>query len=115
MVAAAAMRRYLRPDDPPRVIRPLAVEAQRILDLSRSGAGTPVASVWQDRRRDGERPATWDISDRARADGAQGMLYPSRTRPDLLHLMLFTADVLRTDGPPQLWLDPFRDPPQIRA
>ncbi len=84
--SAVAIRRYLRDADPPRVVVPLRVAAQRILDMT----GRPALSVvWQDIRALGARSPTWAFSDAARAAGAQGMLYSSRSRPDLTHLVLF--------------------------
>ncbi|HCQ65841.1 MAG TPA: hypothetical protein DIU07_12125, partial [Rhodobacteraceae bacterium] len=40
-------------------------------------------------RTTGRQPASWALSDRARATGTEGMLYASRKRPDLTHLVLF--------------------------
>ena len=95
--AGVAIQRYLAAGDAPRVIVPLEVAAIRVLDLRRSGddsAGVPPTSVvWQDQRAQGLRASTWDISDNARHLGAQGILYPSRTRPDLNHLVLFGVPV----------------------
>lgn len=54
--------------------------------------GNPAASVvWQD----SPRPALpWTLSDTARAAGAQGLLYSSRSRPELTHLALFSPAAL---------------------
>lgn len=83
---AVAIRRYLRADDGPRVIAALEVRADRLEDLR----GRPdVSVVWQDTRAAGHMSPTWAWSDAARAKGAQGMLYSSRSRPDLTHLVLF--------------------------
>jgi len=95
--ARVAIRRFLAAGDPPRVITPLEVSAFRVLDLrraARNDAGVPPTSVvWQGQREQGLRATTWDISDNARRLGAQGILYSSRTRPDLNHLVLFGAPV----------------------
>lgn len=81
-----AIRRYLRADDGPRVIQALILRALRLVDLR----GHPEGSVvWQDSRSAGAPAPTWAFSDAARAAGAQGMLYSSRSRPDLSHLVLF--------------------------
>jgi len=103
-------RSYLAADDPPRVIVPLEVSAFRVLDLRRAGSNPanipPTSVVWQDQRKQGARASTWDISDNARRLGAQGILYPSRTRPDLSHLVLFGVPVpgnLTQSAPGQLW------------
>jgi RES domain-containing protein len=60
--------------------------------------GNPAASVvWQD----GPRPALpWRFSDAARAAGAEGMLYSSRSRSELTHLVLFAPSALRPAQPP---------------
>ena len=82
---AVAIARYLRAGDPPRVVVPLQVLA-RVLDCR----GQPELSVvWQDIRAGGALAPTWAASHAARASGAQGMLYSSRSRPDLTHLVLF--------------------------
>ena len=87
--AGVAIQRYLADDARPRVIVPLAVNGAIVLDLRSSEPGVPPTSViWQDDRAAGRRAPTWDISDAARAKGAQGILYASRSRPDLSHLVL---------------------------
>lgn len=84
---AVAIRRYLRPDDPPRVVVPLTLRPLRLADCR----GQPELSVvWQDIRAAGAPSPTWAFSDAARAEGAEGMLYSSRSRPDLAHLVLFS-------------------------
>lgn len=81
-----AIKRYLTTDDASRHIVPLDIAFDRLADLR----GTPAASmVWQDERARGEPASTWALSDQARQSGAQGMLYSSRSRPDLTHLVLF--------------------------
>ncbi|SOC05179.1 RES family NAD+ phosphorylase [Rhodobacter maris] len=85
--AGVAIARYLAPGDGPRVIVPLRVEAARIADHR----GEPALSViWQeDRAATGAPSPTWAFSDAARRAGAQGLLYSSRSRPELAHLVLF--------------------------
>ncbi len=96
-----AIRRYLRRDDPPRIIVPLTIQAERISDLTAEGAAPSI--VWQDLRKAGEAAPTWALSDAARAAGAQGLLYRSRSRPDLIHLTLFDRDVIQSKGTPEVW------------
>jgi hypothetical protein len=80
-----AIRRYIAPDDPPRLIHPLHLKAERVIDMT----GRPeLGIVWQDLRESGPSP-TWVISDRLRAEGWQAMLYSSRSRPDLTHIVAF--------------------------
>ncbi|MFZ1468338.1 MAG: RES family NAD+ phosphorylase [Paracoccaceae bacterium] len=94
---AVAIARYLRADDPPRVVVPLSVTLQVI-----NHTGQPALSVvWQDLRASGGLPPTWAHSDNARAAGAQGLLYSSRSRPDLTHLVLFDAAAIRAAGAPR--------------
>jgi RES domain len=97
----AAIRRYLKPDDGPRDLVPLRVELDRVADLR---GQAELTIVWQDKEPGATSP-TWRFSDRARQEGAQGLIYASRSRPELDHLVLFDLDpsVVRLDGPPQLW------------
>lgn len=99
--AAAALDRYLAPGDAPRVLIPLAVAAERVADL-RDGPAEASAK-WQDARALGRLAPTWALSDAARTGDAQGMLYRSRSRPDLCHFVAFTSAVLSTDGQPRRW------------
>ena len=90
-----AIKRYLRADDPLRVVVPLQIEAARLADLR----GRPELSVvWQDIRAGGAVAPTWAFSDALRAAGAEGMFYSSRSRPDLTHLALFGPAVIRVVG-----------------
>ena len=94
-----AIRRYIAPDDPPGLIHPLHLEAERVIDMS----GRPeLGIVWQDLREKGPSP-TWAISDRLRAEGWQAMLYSSRSRPDLTHIVIFDIGSTRISlsGPAQ--------------
>ena len=98
-----AIRRYLRADDAPRVLVPLDIDADRIADLRGAGAAS---AVWQDIRATGAPAPTWRLSDAARAAGAQGLLYRSRSRPDLLHLALFDVTAVTAVGEAEPWTDP---------
>lgn len=96
-----AIRRYVGPNDPPRLIHPLHLLAERVIDMS----GRPDLSiVWQDLRESGPSP-TWAISDRLRTEGWQAMLYSSRSRPDLTHIVVFDVDPKRINpsGPAELF------------
>ena len=101
--AGVAIARYLVGDSTPRVIVPLAICAPRIVDHR----GDPALSVvWQERRAETGAPSpTWAFSDAARARGAQGVLYSSRSRPDLSHLALFdlAPETLAPAGPAEPW------------
>lgn len=103
--AGVAIRRYVAPGDPPRAIVPLAVAADRIEDLRALTDPTRASVVWQDIREGGVPAPTWALSDAARARGAQGLLYPSRSRPALTHLVLFStaAPLVAPAGAPCPW------------
>ena len=84
-----AIKRYMDGDDAERHIVPLNISLERVADMR----GRKDASVvWQNERDAGHPASTWAISDAARALNAQGILYSSRSRPDLTHLVLFTND-----------------------
>jgi hypothetical protein len=90
-----AVRRYRTPDDPVRVIVPLSVTAH-VFDL-RDAVAAHAYGIdperrtieWQPIVAAGSRSPTWDISDRVRELALDGMLYASRSQPDLTHLTLF--------------------------
>ena len=87
--ASVAIQRYLKLDDAERIIVPLKVSADRIYDVRKTDFSKSASAVWQDVVEKGESAPTWQYSDAARIAGAQGMLYASRSRPDLAHLVLF--------------------------
>ena len=90
-----AIRRYLG-DETPRILVSMWLDAKKFADAR----GDPAASVvWQDDRDRGEMPQTWAISDTARRSGAQAMLYLSRSRPDLTHVVAFDLSCLTYVGP----------------
>ena len=108
-----ATARYTTATTPPRAIFPLRVTGATVVDL-RDRAATDALGIdtthraveWQSLRARGLPSPTWDIADRVRALGLDGMLYASRSQPDLTHLTLFRwnepgthATVTRTDSP----------------
>lgn len=105
---AVAIRRYVSPADPPRQVAALVLAPIRVADHR----GNPALSlVWQDIRAAGKAAPTWAWSDAARAAGAEGLLYSSRSRPELTHLVLFAdpARLILSVGPVQdaaPWLHP---------
>jgi hypothetical protein len=108
--AGVAIQRYLAVNDAPRMIVPLRVTATKVMDLRPAAddkTNTPATSVvWQSARALGRPAPTWHISDKARQQGAQGILYPSRSRPDLIHLVLLSGTapgVLTQVGPTRPW------------
>ena len=115
---AIASKRYVRPGDPPRAIFPLLVTAARVVDLRDAEATkalcidtTHRAADWQSIRARGLPSPTWEISDRVRDLGLDGMLYASRSEPSLTHLTLFRwnstgAAQVRRDGDPEPWPQP---------
>ncbi|HEX7823250.1 MAG TPA: RES family NAD+ phosphorylase [Sphingobium sp.] len=93
--AGVAIRRYLG-DGVARMLVPMWLNAAYVVDLR----GNPSASViWQEMGGKGEPSPTWAFSDAARQAGAQAMLYSSRSRPDLSHVVVFQPDCLSYVGP----------------
>ena len=111
--AAASLTRYLRDDDPARVIVGLSLEGGAILDLDAPDLpegidGETARHRWDLDRDEGRFPPTWVMSDRIRATGWDGFLYPSRLRPDLRNLCLFRwneagGPMVRVTVPPGRW------------
>ncbi|MBD3802050.1 MAG: RES family NAD+ phosphorylase [Thioclava sp.] len=110
--AAVALRRYVRAGDPPRVIVPLRITAEKMVDLRGTPDQAAASIVWQDGRAAGAPSPTWVFSDRARSAGAQGLIYASRSRPELSHLVLFeiTAETVAQDGTAAPWQPPYPVP-----
>lgn len=111
-----ATARYTDADTPARGIYPLAVRNARVVDLRDRVATdwlgidtTHRAAEWQSLRAKGLPSPTWDIADRVRDLGLDGMIYASRSDPSKAHLTMFrwnngeTAATVEADGPP---LDP---------
>lgn len=93
--AAVAIRRYLS-DGIERAMVPMWLTADRVADIR----GEKAASVvWQEIRAGGAPSPTWQFSDAARQAGAQAMLYSSRSRPELSHVVIFEPRLLRFVGP----------------
>ncbi len=100
--AGIAIRRYVSQGDPKRAIQRFWISGARMMDFR----GRPdVSIIWQEFRETGAPSPTWQHSDLARDHGADGLLYSSRSRPDLSHLVLFHAppDLIRVDGDPCDW------------
>ncbi|MES0824452.1 RES family NAD+ phosphorylase [Ruegeria sp. SCP11] len=104
--AGVAIRRYVSANDPSRVLQQAQISNARLVDLR----GQPDASiVWQDvREKQGVSP-TWNFSDGARDIGADGLMYSSRTRPELSHIVLFefTPALIRVDTLAIPWTPPY--------
>ncbi len=91
-----ATARYTDDATPGRGIFPLRVTNARVVDL-RDDAATAALGIdtrhraieWQSLRANGLHSPTWDLADRVRALGLDGMLYASRTDPQKTHLTLF--------------------------
>lgn len=93
--ASVAIERYLS-DGIERVLVPMRLRASRVADVR----GDKAASiVWQDIQAAGQPSPTWQLSDAARQAGAQAMLYSSRSRPDLSHVVVFDTGCLSFVGP----------------
>ncbi len=95
---------YRKADDPARGIFPLSVEGGEVVDLRNPDAVAALGidrthrqANWQEFRAQGLPSPTWEISDRVRELGLDGMIYESRSQPDLAHLTLFRWN--ETGGP----------------
>lgn len=93
--AAVAIKRYLD-DEVERVLVPMWLDAECVAD-ERGNRSASV--VWQDIWQAGSPSPTWAFSDAARQAGAQAMLYSSRSRPDLSHVVVFQPNCLSYVGP----------------
>lgn len=92
--AHVAIKRYIE-DGVKRELVSLWLKSDRVVDQR----GNKLASVvWQDVRAAGALSPTWAWSDAARDIGAQAMLYSSRSRPDLVHVVVFQPTCLTTIG-----------------
>jgi len=90
-----AMRRYLD-DGVKRALVPMWLKSDHVFDHR----GDPKASlVWQGTYEAGEASPTWLFSDEARDKGADAMLYSSRSRPELSHVVVFDTACLSFIGP----------------
>ena len=94
--ACHAIAPYVRDTDPPRVICELHLSGALVLDLRNSthcedsGIDPALAAMpWLPERAAGLPASTWQVSDRARAAGADGMIYTARSEPSRWHLTLF--------------------------
>jgi RES domain-containing protein len=108
-----ALRVYVKPHDPPRGIFPFEVAEARVADLrdagTRAALGATLEDIhafWADLQAAGKPSPTWRLSDLLRGLGLDGLLSPSRSRPDLTHLTLFgwngsSGARIRRAGPPQ--------------
>lgn len=101
----AAVARYVQPDDAAREMVPLDLNIAHVFDAR---AADGANAVWHKARDNGEPAPTWALSDFARDQGAAAMLYTSRTRPDLTHLVLFgdPATLITGIGTPVPWTPP---------
>ncbi|WP_417581172.1 RES family NAD+ phosphorylase [Pelagibacterium sp.] len=91
-----ALKPYRRPDDPERIVIGLEVDAHHVCDLrdaencERLGFDARQAALpWREASASGSQPPAWAIVKRLMAMGVNGVLDPSRTQPDLVHLALF--------------------------
>ena len=90
-----AMRRYLN-DGVKRALVPMWLKSDHVAD-EREHSDASV--VWQDIYASGKASPTWTFSDAARAAGADAMLYSSRSRSELSHVVVFDTACLSYIGP----------------
>ncbi len=100
--AGVAIAAYVAREDRARVAIALDVNA-KVVDLRALPDPTTASVVWQTDRARGHPAPTWALSDAARKQGADGVLYPSRSRPDLTHLTLFAPQAIVSSKPPIPW------------
>ncbi|NRB18751.1 MAG: RES family NAD+ phosphorylase [Rhodobacteraceae bacterium] len=93
--ASVAMQRYLG-DRVARKLVPMWLKSDRVVDERDNRAASV---IWQDIRANALRSPTWVFSDTARDAGAQAMLYSSRSRPELNHVVVFDPACLSFVGP----------------
>ncbi len=101
--AGVAIARYVSPGDAARLIVPLEARFARVADRRGEAAAS---IVWQGIRAGGAAAPTWGFSDAARAEGAEAMLYSSRSRPALAHIVIFDwapGLTLVQAGPAEAW------------
>lgn len=103
--AEYAIKRYVRDDDPPRIIVELEIGEAKVLDLrdpeqcASWGADPSLAAIpWMPERAKGLVASTWRIADLARENGADGMIYTARSEPSRWHLVLFDWSTTRATG-----------------
>ena len=91
--ACHAVQRYVRPDDPERVICSIDVSNAAVLDLRNAehcaawSVDPALATVpWLNERARGDAATAWRVSDAVRA---QGMIYTARSEPTRWHVVLF--------------------------
>jgi RES domain-containing protein len=104
--AEHAIKAYVRPGDPPRVICALRLAGAAVLDLRNPDHCAAwdidparAAVPWLPERAADLPASTWKVSDRARASGADGMIYTARSEPARWHLVLFRWHGARLAGP----------------
>ncbi|WP_334060929.1 RES family NAD+ phosphorylase [Limimaricola cinnabarinus] len=114
--AGVALASYLTPNDPARWIWPLQLAVPALADLRDPKACAALGvdprdlvSRWAEARAEGRAVRSWQLSDRMRAKGLDGFLYPSRKSPEHGHVALFGTTGLRKAGPPRRWVPPVPD------
>jgi hypothetical protein len=90
-----AIRRYIG-DGVTRMLVPMWLKSDSVAD---ERGNRDASVVWQDLRAGGIVSPTWVFSDAVRDAGAHGMLYSSRSRPELTHVVVFDPSFLRFVGP----------------
>ena len=93
--ASVAIQRYLNYKVARNLI-PMWLKSDCVAD---ERGNNSASLVWQDIRVSGQLSPTWKITDAARDTGAQAMLYSSRSRPDLSHVVVFDPICLSFVGP----------------
>ena len=92
---AVAMRSYLD-DGVERGLVPMWFKSDQVFD---ERGNREASVVWQDIHASRGISPTWVFSDAARNAGADAMLYSSRSRPELTHIVVFETACLSYVGP----------------
>ncbi|RYD93812.1 MAG: RES domain-containing protein [Sphingobacteriales bacterium] len=91
-----AVESYVRLGDASRIVSELHVSDARVVDIRDQDLCRDLGIIpsdsdvpWQPQLSARQRPSTWNVSDRARQAGADGLVYTARTAPLRWHLVLF--------------------------
>lgn len=91
-----AVESYVRAGDPARNVWQLEISAAQVVDIrDKKICGqlgilpSDADKLWQSQIASGQRPSTWNVSDRVRQAGADGLVYTARSVPSRWHLVLF--------------------------
>ena len=91
--ARSALTRYVKSDDPERVVIQYNIEPCKVFDLRHPDSIDLLMSSrgnWQEAMENQAIPTSWEVADQIRDAGYVGLIDPSRQNPAAWHLVLFT-------------------------